>query len=88
MKKVKEKERQILEILCIVTAVIIVVLSVMFLFDFWQNTWFLNTIMSLGILFHTALMLRMILDYKTARAITAGILALFYAGALIYFNVL
>lgn len=86
MKKIKEKEIQGLEILCIITALAIVVLSVMFLFDFWQNHWFLNFILGLGVLLHVALAVLFTLRHRIVQAAVCGLLALLYGGALIYFN--
>lgn len=87
MKKGKEREIQILEIFCSITAVAAIILSVMFLFDFWQNHWFLSFILALGILLHVAAMICMFMEKKTGRALICGILTLFYAVVLICFNV-
>lgn len=84
-KKIKEKEIQGMEIFCIITALAAVILSVVFLFDFLKNYWFLNFILGLGILLHVALIFLMLLRHRIWSAIVSGMFVLFYAGALIYF---
>ena len=86
MKKIKEKEIQGMEIFCIITALAIIVLSVMFLFDFWQNYWFLNFILGLGVLLHVAVGVLFTLRHRIVQAAVCGLFALLYAGVFIYFN--
>ncbi len=86
MKKVREKDVCRLEMLCWVTAAAAAVLSVLFLFDFVQNHWFLNFILGLGVLLHAALMVLFLLKNKKLFAGLAAVLAVCYAGSLIYFN--
>ena len=86
MKKVREKDIQGLEIFCILTALAAVVLGVLFLFNFWQNHWFLNFILGLGVLLHVALSLLFVLRERTLYAVCTLLLAVFYGGALVYFN--
>lgn len=86
MKKIKEKDIQGLEILCIITAAAIAVMSILFLFDFWQNYWFLNFILGLGVLLHLAMVLLGILQHKHLLLGISLMLMLFYGGGLVYFN--
>lgn len=88
MNKMKEKEIQALEIFCIITSLLTVVLGVMFLFDFWQSYWFLNVILGLGVLLHLALVLLFLVGHKTVQTITSGLFMLFYAGVFVYINFL
>lgn len=88
MKNIKEKEIQGLEIFCSITALATAVLSVMFLFDFWQNHWFLNFILGLGVLLNLALLLLFLLRHKIGQSVTTGLLMLFYIGALVFFNLI
>ena len=88
MKKIKEKEIQGLEVFCSITALATAVLSIMFLFDFWQNHWFLNFILGLGVLLNVALLLLFLLRHKIGQAVSAGLLSLFYTGALVFFNLI
>lgn len=86
MKKIKEKELQGLEVFCILTALAAIILGILFLFNFWQNHWFLNFILGLGILLHVALLLLFILRHKMLYTVGALFLVIFYSSALIYFN--
>lgn len=88
MNKMKEKEIQALEIFCIITSLLTVVLSVMFLFDFWQSYWFLNVILGLGVLLHLALALLFLIGHKTVQTLVSGLFMLFYAGVFVYINFL
>ena len=42
MKRNREKDMEAAEIFCIITALAICILSILFLFNFLQNHWFLN----------------------------------------------
>lgn len=86
MKKIKEKELQGLEIFCILTALAAIILGILFLFNFWQNHWFLNFILGLGILLHVALLLLFVLRHKMLYTAGALSLVIFYSSALVYFN--
>lgn len=88
MKKVREKDLQGLEIFCILTAMGAIILGVLFLFNFWQNYWFLNFILGLGVLLHVALALLLILRSRKLYAVCAVAFALYYGAALVYFNFL
>lgn len=86
MKKIKEKELQELEVFCILTALAAIILGILFLFNFWQNHWFLNFILGLGILLHVALLLLFVLRHKMLYTAGALFLVIFYSSALVYFN--
>lgn len=88
MRKVREKDIQGLEIFCILTAFAAVVLGILFLFNFWQNHWFLNFILGLGVLLHVALTLLFILRHRTWYTIGSVLFIIYYSGALVYFNFL
>ena len=88
MKKVREKDIHGLEFLCVLIALAVIVLGVMFLFDFWQNYQFLNFILGLGTLLHVALSLLLFLRQRTMYAACALLLACFYGGVLVYFNIM
>lgn len=86
MKKIKEKDIQGLEVFCIITAAAIAVMSILFLFDFWQNYWFLNFILGLGVLLHLAMVLLGLLQHKHLLTALSLIWMLVYGGSLVYFN--
>ena len=83
----KEKEIQALEIFCIITSLLTVVLGVMFLFDFWQSYWFLNVILGLGVLLQVSSALLFVLRNRHTLAWISGVLVLFYGAGLVYFNI-
>lgn len=82
MKKIREEETQGMEIFCIITSLVIIVLCVIFLFDLWQSGWFLKFILGLAILLHLALTCLYLVWQKNLQALWAGIVLLLYAGAL------
>ena len=88
MKKGKEKELQGLEFFCIITALAVCILGILFLFNVLQNHWFLNFILGLGILLHAALGLLFLVRHKQLPALVSGVLTLLYAGCMVYFNLL
>ena len=88
MKKVREKDVQKLEIFCIITALAVIVLCILFLFNLLQNHWFLNFILGLGVLLHVALTLLMVVQNKIAFAVCTLLFAVFYGAGLVYFNFL
>lgn len=87
MKKNREKEMQGLEFFCIISACAVCILSILFLFDFMQNYWFLNTILGLGVLLHVSSALLFILRRRYTFAWISGALILFYGAGLVYFNI-
>ena len=87
MKNIRDKEMQGLEYFCIIAACAVCVLSILFLFDFMQNYWFLNTILGLGVLLHVSSALLFVLRHRHTLAWISGILALFYGVGLVYFNI-
>lgn len=87
MKKNREKEMQWLEVFCIIAACAVCVLSILFLFDFMQNHWFLNTILGLGVLLHVSSALLFLLRRRYPLLWISVGLALFYGAGLVYFNI-
>lgn len=79
---------QALDILCIVMALAIGILGILFLFNVLQNYWFLNFILGLGVLLHAALLLLFLVKHRQVYAGISVLLILVYAGSLIYFNFL
>ena len=88
MNRNREKDTEAAEIFCIITALAICVLSILFLFDFLQNHWFLNFILGLGVLLHIAVWLLSLVRRRHVVSIVSAMFAVFYAGGLIYFNFL
>jgi hypothetical protein len=83
MKKVKDKDIRILRGLCVVIALAVGTLSVLYLIGIIQNSLVLDGILSLGILMHLALS---VLSFVQHRNLLAGILlalAVIYAGILV-----
>lgn len=87
MKKIKEKDIRSFEAVCVMAALAVCVLCILFLFDLLQNHWFLNLILGLGVLLHVALFLLAYLKRNTTFAVLAAVLAVWFLGTLIYFNV-
>ncbi len=88
MKKVREKETEVLEIFCIITALAACVLGILFLFNVLQNHWFLSFILGLGVLLHVALFLFFLLRHRQIYAAVSAVFAVFYTGCLVYFSLL
>ena len=86
MKSIKEKEECFLDGFCGVTAAAAGILSIFYLFDILQNQWFLSFIIGFAVLLHVALSLLFFIRRKHVRMSFAILVAVFYSGCLIYFN--
>lgn len=75
-----------LEKFCMVVALAVSVLGILFLFDFTQSHWVLNFTLGLGVLLHVALALLWFLQHRQVMSVCAVLLAFVCAGTLVYFN--
>ncbi len=87
MKKAREKDIRILEGFCAVIVMLAGMLCVLYLFHILQNHWFLNFILILGVLLHVSLALLFVVRGKKLLMSGAGLLTVFYAAGLVYFNI-
>lgn len=87
MKKIKEKDMQILRGLCAIIALAAGALSVLYLLGIFQTGWCLNCILGLGILFHGSLSVLLFLKHQKFFAGFVALAAVFYLAVLVYFNV-
>ncbi len=86
MKKNREKEAGLLGGFCVVTALALDVVCVLFLLDVTQKWWILNFIMGLGILLHIALALQGVTRRKWITAWISLALVLGYAVGIVFYN--
>jgi hypothetical protein len=75
MKKIKEKDICILRGLCVVIALAVGTLSVLYLIGILQNGWCLDVILGLGVLLHAALAVLLFVEHRNVISGIALVLA-------------
>lgn len=88
IQKIQMKEKNIrkLKLLSIVTALAAGALAVLYLFDILQNWWVMDFILILGSLLEIVLTIILFVRNKNILAGIALVMAVFFIGTLIYFN--
>lgn len=85
MKKTCDRDIRNLELFSMAAALLLAVLSVVYVANILQELWVLNLILILGCLMHTSIALLEMVWHRYFPALLAGLMALVCAGLLIYF---